>query len=94
MATEKRLVNLEVNDSGGWRRVSSFDLDTFEDGELEWCAEALLRMSANRKLKARIIPAGALEVPLVHWTAADGWREWVHPAERANVGVEPHAPQR
>ena len=61
--------------------------DTFEEGELEWCAEALLRLSANRKLKARIIPAGALEVPLVHWTAADGWREWVHPAERDNVAL-------
>lgn len=81
MTTEKRLVNLDVNDAGGWRRVTTFDLDTFEDGDLEVCAEHLLQLSSNQRLKARIIPVEALSVPLVTWTREDGWREWRHPAE-------------
>lgn len=83
MTTDKRLVNLDVNDSGGWRRVTSFDIDTFEDGELEHAAEKLLEMTSNQRLKARIIPAGdPLAVPLLTWTRDDGWREWVHPCDR------------
>ena len=80
---EPRLVHLEVNDSGGWRRVTSFDLDTFEDGDLELHAAHLLEMSSNPRLKARVIMAGSTSAPLVSWTRADGWREWAHPSQRA-----------
>jgi hypothetical protein len=71
----QRIVNLEVNDSGAWRRVASFDLDWLEDGELEDCADALLTLSRNTKLKARIIAPGDV-APLLTWKHGDMWREW------------------
>lgn len=77
----KRIVHLEVNDSGGWRRVTSFDLDTFEEGDLEVCAEHLLQLSAHEHLKARIIVPGDT-APLVTWSRETSWREWVHPSQR------------
>jgi hypothetical protein len=88
MSGEKRIVHLEVNDSGGWRRITSFDLDTFEDGDLEVCAEHLLELSCNPRLKARVIVPGDT-APLVTWTKADSWREWVHPADRAQTELAP-----
>jgi hypothetical protein len=76
VATEPRLVYLDVNDSGGWRRVTSFNLNDFEDGDLELHAQQLLEMSSNPRLKARIIIQGGLAMPLVTWDREDGWREW------------------
>lgn len=73
--SNERIVHLDVKDSGAWRRVTSFDLDTFEDGDLEHCAEQLLQMSGNDKLRARIIMPGDT-APLMIWGKADGWREW------------------
>ncbi|TXH90321.1 MAG: hypothetical protein E6Q78_05100 [Rhodoferax sp.] len=70
-----RIVNLDINDSGSWRRVTSFDLDTFEDGDLEHCAHGLLELSSNQKLKARLIAPGET-VPLMTWKHGDMWREW------------------
>jgi len=70
-----RLVNLEVNDSGAWRRVSAFDLDDFDDGALEFAAEKLLELSTNEKLRARLIMPGDT-APLLVWRRAEGWREW------------------
>ena len=80
--TQQRLVHLEVNDSGGWRRVTGFNIDDFEEGDLELHAQQLLEMSAHPRLKARFIIPGDT-APLVTWTREDGWREWVHPAQRA-----------
>lgn len=74
-----RIVHLDVNESGGWRRVASFDLDQFEDGALEQAAQALLELSNNQKIKGRIIAPGDT-APLVLWTRTDGWREWRTPA--------------
>lgn len=70
-----RIVNLEVNDSGSWRRVTSFDIDWLQDGDLEHCADALLGLSSNQKLKARIIAPGDV-APLLVWKHGDTWREW------------------
>jgi hypothetical protein len=70
----QRIVNLEVNDAGAWRRFTTFDLDTFEDGDLEHCAASLLELSSNEKIKARLIIPGDF-VPLTVWTKQDGWRE-------------------
>lgn len=70
-----RVVNLEVNDSGAWRRVIAFDLDDFDDGALEFAAEKLLELSTNEKLRARLIMPGDT-APLLVWRRADGWREW------------------
>lgn len=74
-SNQPRIVHLEVNDSGAWRRVSSFDLDDFNDGDLEVCAEHLLELSTNPKLRARIIMPGDT-APLVTWERQAGWREW------------------
>ena len=73
----ERIVNLEVNEKGSWRRVCSFDLDDFEDGSLEHCAEKLLELSSNKRLTARIISQGET-APLLNWKHGDGWREWRH----------------
>lgn len=70
-----RLINLEVNDSGAWRRVTSFDLDTLEEGFLEHCAGDLLAQSSNHKLRARFIQPGD-SAPLLTWSLGEGWREW------------------
>lgn len=74
-----RTVHLDVNDSGSWKRMASFDLDWLQDGDLEHCAHELLCLADNPKLKARII-ATAETAPLLTWTKSDGWREWRMPA--------------
>jgi hypothetical protein len=71
----ERIVHLEVNDSGAWRRVTSFNLDDFEDGDIELSAGQLLEMSSNPRLRARIIMPNDT-APLVTWSKAEGWREW------------------
>jgi len=71
----QRLVNLDVKETGAWKRVASFDLDTFEDGDLEHCANSLLELTANKNLKARLImPTDT--APLLLWSHGDGWKEW------------------
>lgn len=70
-----RTIQLEVNDSGAWRRVTSFDIDTLADGDLEHSADALLQLSDNAKLRARIILRGDT-APLLTWARGEGWREW------------------
>lgn len=70
-----RVINLDVNDSGAWRRVASFDLDEFEGGQLEHVVDVLLGMATNEKLKARLIIPGDT-APLMTWTRQGGWEEW------------------
>lgn len=83
-ATDRRIVHLEVNDSGGWRRITSFEVEAWEEGDLETCAQHLLEMSTNPRLKARVIIPGD-SAPLVTWSMKDGWREWAHPADRVTA---------
>ena len=66
-------VNLDVNDSGSWRRVMTFDADDGDD--VMHLAEQLLRWSSNDKLRARLIIPGDT-APLETWSKVDGWREW------------------
>ena len=83
MTAATRPCHLEVNDSGGWRRVMTFDLVDDEEGDdVMDAADRLLRYSVSRRSKMRLIIPGDT-APLMMWTAADGWRKWVHPAERA-----------
>jgi hypothetical protein len=70
-----RIVHLDINEAGAWKRVASFDLDTFEEGTLEHCAESLLELTANKNLKARLIMPGDTAA-LMYWKHGDGWREW------------------
>ena len=70
-----RIVNLEVNEKGAWKRVTSFDLDKIQDGDLEYLTDALFSLSNNDNLKARIIAPGET-FPLLMWQHGDTWREW------------------
>lgn len=70
-----QIINLEVNEKGAWRRVTSFDLDTFEDGDLDHCAGSLLDLSSNKSLTARLIIPGDT-APLMLWSHTNGWVEW------------------
>lgn len=82
--TATKICHLEVNDAGGWRRVMSFDATHDDDSDdVMHQADQLLRWGVNARLKARIMIAGGVSTaPLMTWTADDGWREWVHPADR------------
>lgn len=71
----ERVINLEVNEKGSWRRVCSFDMAWFDDGDVEHCADSLLELSANKNLTARLIVPGDT-APLMLWKHGDGWREW------------------
>lgn len=79
--------HLEVNDSGGWRRVMTFDATDDDDADsVMHLADQLLRWGMNARLKARIIMAGGVHTaPLMTWTVDDGWREWVHPKDRVTT---------
>lgn len=69
------IMHLEVNDSGGWRRVMSFDGDASTRLAVMQNAYYMLNCSNNPKLRARIIAPGDT-APMVTWTVADGWKEW------------------
>lgn len=73
----KRIVNVDVKDSGSWRRVSSFNLDDFEDGALEHWLEKLFELSTYERIGVRIIIPGDT-APLMTWNKANGWKEWRH----------------
>ena len=72
-------VHLEVNDSGGWRRVMTFDAD--DGDEVLHLFDQMLRRSINGRLKARVSMPGTLEA-LQTWHREHGWRVWVHPCDR------------
>ena len=69
----ERIIHLDINEKGAWRRVTSFDLDSFEEGDLEHCAHGLLELSANKQLKARLIIPGD-SAPLMTWTHGESWQ--------------------
>jgi len=54
--------------------MASFDLESFEDGDLEHAADQLLRLS-SKPVKARLVMPG--QIPLVTWTKTEGWRDAV-----------------
>lgn len=72
-------INLEVNDSGAWRRVMTFDASNDDDSEsVLHLADQLLRWGLNHRQRARlIIPADT--APLMTWSHEDGWRDWMRP---------------
>ncbi len=75
VATAAQVLHLELNDTGAWRRVTSFNAADFDAGDLEMCAQHLLEMSVSQHLRARIIAPGST-APLALWTRAEGWRDW------------------
>jgi hypothetical protein len=69
------ILHIEVNDSGGWRRVMSFEHTAATLDNVQLRAAYLLMESDSHRIRARIIAPGDT-APLMTWTAADGWREW------------------
>ena len=69
------ILHIEVNDSGGWRRVMSFDGHRDVMHAVMEYAAALLENSQHQRIRARII-APSDTAPVMTWTAADGWKEW------------------
>ncbi|MBP9032543.1 MAG: hypothetical protein KBG29_01530 [Pseudomonadales bacterium] len=69
------ILHLEVNDSGGWRRVMSFANDPATLDNVQLRAAYLLMESDSQRIRARIIAPGDT-APVMTWTAADGWKEW------------------
>lgn len=69
-----RPVKLQVNTSGAWRDVISFDAGKdVECAEAMSAAETLGRISGA---KFRVVIKGALQTPLMHWTRDAGWVNW------------------
>ena len=64
---------LEVNDSGGWRRVMAFDGS--DRVNVQGISGMLLQLAYSPRVRARIIVPG-VTAPLMTWTSKDGWREW------------------
>lgn len=73
-----RPINLDINNSGSWKRVASFDLDELGilgDLDLQTAVDRLFSMSKNEKIGARLIMPGDT-APLVTWTKSEGWVQW------------------
>ena len=68
-----RILHLEVNDSGGWRRVMSFRAE--EKSGVQGIGAMLLHLADSPRIRARIIAPGDT-APLMTWTVSDGWKEW------------------
>lgn len=73
---------LELNVSGGWRRLLKFDLDACDaDAVLdaaELLAESSLENEGGRKgvqMRLQALPA---EIPLMYWDKDKGWEESRH----------------
>lgn len=66
-------MHLEVNNSGAWKRVMSFNEHWEED--VEASASHLLRMGDDLRVKMRIIAEGA-SAPRRLYTIQRGWYDW------------------
>jgi hypothetical protein len=73
-----RPINLDINNSGAWKRVASYDLDHIKDLDLMTAIDGLLGAAEEKKLSARLIAPGDT-APLVTWTMGKGWEEWGQP---------------
>lgn len=69
-----RPINLDINNSGAWKRVASFDLDELGH-DLQEAIDRLLSMAKGEKIGARLIIPGDT-APLMTWTKAEGWVNW------------------
>lgn len=69
----ERLVHLDINTSGAWRRIMSFDASNDARSEAIQRHAASLASFANARL--RIVMAGTIADVLQYWTADKGWHE-------------------
>lgn len=79
---EPRKVALDINASGAWRHVLSFDLDQCDADTVLDAAEVLAKSSMQHatarkgvSMRLRALPA---EIPLMYWDKDKGWEESRH----------------
>lgn len=69
-----RPVESQVNTSGAWRNVVTFDAcKDVECCEVLGAAETLGRISGAN---FRVVIKDAMQTPLMHWKAETGWKPW------------------
>lgn len=71
-----RLVKLQLNTTGAWRDVVTFDVENSE--VFMGHTELILRLAydpSKKGLSARVIIPGDV-APLMTWHKASGWVEW------------------
>lgn len=76
MATTEtaRPVKLQVNTTGAWRDVMTFDCAN--DAEvMDLAARLFLQGDHSDRVRLRIIMPGDT-APLIDWSKAQGWKEW------------------
>ena len=75
MSPTLRPVNLQVNTSGAWRNVLTFDASI--EGDILTLAERLFSHEAclARNTTLRVIMPGDT-APLMHWEPDGGWHKW------------------
>lgn len=70
-----RPVRLELNNSGSWKQLASFDAADGEAADKARAAGQLLGELGGERTTLRICTAEVLPIVLVRWTAAKGWTE-------------------
>jgi hypothetical protein len=74
MSDGAKLVKLQVNTSGAWRDVMTFNVVL--DAMVMHAAPRLFSLAQyGSRVKLRVIIPGDT-APLVDWNADQGWREW------------------
>lgn len=81
MSKPAKPVKLELNNSGSWKRLGSFDADDDEQASLVMdAAEALVQVLHNSEATNRCptmrVSIDATAV-LLRWSLVDGWRDAV-----------------
>lgn len=72
---------LQVNLAGAWKDVAPFDANDEDASGAILDSAHCIGMHATGDMKFRIVKAqDALPEVLMHWTRADGWKEWRHAA--------------
>lgn len=72
-----RPCKLQINDSGSWRNLVALDLDTAPHHGQAACdaaAEMVLQANPRSRARLRLAVADSQATPLMHWTAAGGWK--------------------
>jgi hypothetical protein len=70
-----RPVRLELNNSGAWKQLASFDAGDDDASDKARAAGQLLGELGGERVALRICTAEALPIVLVRWTPAKGWMD-------------------
>lgn len=69
-----RPVKLQINNSGAWRDMFRFDLDSVDAEAVQTAAVQLVEaVDHTGRTSLRICIANAEQTRLIHWNAEKGW---------------------